>query len=193
MKYYEIIHKDEKNNKEIMSCFSDKDCENKYGIRTSELYEGKVINDWNKDFTFYYNSKEGYKYVDYQSNNLGWFLISPKFTQIINSVGVKGIQFLPVIIKEVNTGEILEGFSVVNITRLTEALNLQNSVYSEIEARGKKYINVIKYALSKDKLNGLNFLRLKDHEFVTFVSDEIKIELEKNKITGCDFLEVKVV
>ncbi|GAA0180836.1 hypothetical protein SH2C18_34620 [Clostridium sediminicola] len=192
MKYYKIMH-DENGTMEDMVCFSDKDYENKYSVKGNYLYEGKIIKDWNPDFTFYYNSEEGYRPTDYLPNNLSWLLVSSKFVEIIKKIGVREVQFLPVVIKEVNTGKIIEGYSVLNITRLTNAIDLPNSLYTEIEARDIKVISVIKYALNKNKLKGSHLVRLKAHKFATFISDEIKNELEKNKITGFGFLEVKVV
>lgn len=79
------------------------------------------------------------------------------------------------------------------IITLLDALDLENSVYSEIKVRDIKYLAIKKYALQQEKVRGFNFVRLKKSKFSTFVSEFVRNKLVENNITGCDFLEVKVV
>jgi len=193
VRYYKIMFDDERSKKEDIVCTSEEDFLEKYEVKQYDLNEGKYFDDWNSNFTFYYNSKEGTKPTDLLANNLGWFLISQDFQDILKNIGVSEVQFLPVKIVEKNTGKKLEGFSVLNIISLSDALDLTHSTYTEIEARGQKYLTIIKYALSKEKLNGFHIVRLQNSKFASFVSQVVKEQLEINKITGCDFLEVKII
>lgn len=184
---------DEKSKKEDIVCMAEDNFQEKYGIKQYDLNEGKYFENWDSTFTFYYDLREGTEPKDLLPNNLGWLLISQKFKNVLNTIEIIGVQYLPVNIIEKNTGEKLEGFSVLNIISLIDALDLTHSTYTEIEARGQKYLSIIKYALDSEKLNDFHIFRLENSKFACFISQIVKEQLETNKTTGCDFLEVKVV
>ncbi len=189
------MYDDENSFPEQMVCMAEDDYEKKYGIDQYIFQKGVRLTNWNNDFTFYYDKSEGYIPTDYMANNLGWFLISPKFKDVMEKLDIKNVQYLPVKIKEKITGEEIHGFNIVNIIELIDAIDWDNSEYSvfELKERGIKMISVRKYALSKNSINNLHILRLKDSKFAIFVSEQLKNELLNNGITGIDFLKVKVI
>lgn len=193
MKYYKIMFDDERTKKNDMVCYADDNFEEKYKINQYDVNEGIFIANWDKNFTFYYDSNEGTATNDYLANNLGWFLISPKFKDILVNLIVKDVQYLPVIIKEKYNGSIIEGFHVVNITALTDALDLENSKYTERTIDNIKYKSIIKYTLKSKEIDGLDLVRIKDNKFATFISEKVKKEIKRNKLTGIDLLEIKVM
>lgn len=193
MKYYKIMFDDENCKKKDIICFSEENYQEKYRVKQYDLNKGTYLNSWNNNFRFYYNSKQGYIPTDLLGNNLGWLIISQKFQLILKNIGIQNVQYLPIRIVNISTNEILEGFSVINVVCLTDAINLANSLYTEIEVSGIKVLSAIKYALNEKKLNGLHIVRLQNSRFATFISETVKNELERNKITGCDYLEVKII
>ncbi|MCT8978827.1 DUF1629 domain-containing protein [Clostridium sp. CX1] len=110
MKYYKIMFDDERIKKDDIVCFTEKEYERRYGVKQYDLNDGKFIDNWSDIFTFYYNEKDGNQPTDYISNNLGWFLVSHRFQQIMKSFREEQIQYLPVNIKETNTGKVLNEF-----------------------------------------------------------------------------------
>ncbi|MCM2603436.1 hypothetical protein NDQ57_01795 [Rossellomorea marisflavi] len=58
-------------------------CENTHGFKQYELKEGKFIENWNDTITFHFNLHEGSEFTDYLANNLGWFIVSKKFKNLI--------------------------------------------------------------------------------------------------------------
>ncbi|MDF2699409.1 MAG: hypothetical protein K0Q49_965 [Haloplasmataceae bacterium] len=193
MRYYKLIYSEER--KKEMVCFTKDNYENEYGMSQYDLDKGRLINDWNHQFTFYYDCKDGNEPSDYLANNLGWFLISSRFKNLIEKLKIKNIQFLPVLIKEINAEiTILNDYVIVNITKLTDAFDLENSKYFELTAEDSiKIISVVKYALKSNEIEGLDILRIVDHIFPIFISYRLKKEIKKNNLTGMDFLEVKTV
>jgi hypothetical protein len=193
MRYFEIMFDDENSKENEMVCYADDNFEEKYKVNQYDINEGKFITNWDNKFTFYYDCNEGTVTNDYLANNLGWFLISPKFKDILLKQNVKNVQYLPVIIKEKNNGCIIESFHVVNITTLTDALDLDNSKYTERTIDNIKFKSIIKCALKSKYIEGLDLLRIKDNKFSTYISERIKKEINRNKLTGMDLLEVKVI
>ncbi|MFW6029466.1 MAG: imm11 family protein [Halanaerobiales bacterium] len=193
MKYYKIISGEENSQENEIVCFSEENYESKYHLKENDIYKGKCFENWDRNFTFYYEKSEGYVSKDYLANNLAWPIISSKFKRILDDIGVPEVQYLPINIEEKYTGKKLEGFTVVNIITLLDALDLENSVYTEFKARGKKMLSIKKYALQQEKVRGYNFVRLKKSKYSTFISEIVRNKLVENKITGCDFLEISVV
>lgn len=193
MKYYKIIDSDEYKNPNDIICYADDNYESKYNIKHYDVNQGLVLKDYNEGITFYYDERNGSKVTDYVSNNLGWFIISPKFKRVLEKIGVNNVQYIPIEIREKSTKDIITGYNIVNIVGLVDGLNLEESVYKVLKVRNKEHISVTKPALDSNKLKGLHLTRVKNCIFATFVSNVLKNELEKNNITGCDFLEVKVV
>ncbi|QHE53681.1 imm11 family protein [Pontibacillus sp. HMF3514] len=187
MKYYKLML--DVHNEDDIVCY----CEDSYGFEQYELDEGKFIEEWNKDITFYYHPKEGSIATDYLANDLGWFIVSSKFKNILENMDGISIQFLPVNIINSYDHSQLSGYYVANILTVLDALNLEGSDYSVIDLDDEKFYNVKKYAVSKNRINQKNVFKLKGDEIPVFISGVIKEQIEEELVTGCDFLEIKVI
>ena len=193
MRYYKVMFDDKNGNENQMICFSEDDFEKIYGVKKNDIYKGIRLENWSEHVTLFFDSLEGNELTDFIANSLGWHIISKRFKEILVNLNVNNVQLLPIILKEKSTGVTINDYSVVNIIGLLDALDMENSKYNIFEARGKKMLSVIKYALKGDMLKNLHIIRLKESKFATFVSEILRKELSKNSISGCDFLEVKVV
>ena len=89
-----------KNNENDIICHF----QNDYGIQQNALNTGKVFENWDDRFEFFYTKEEGDVWTDYLANDKGWFLISNRLKTLLESVNTD-IQFLKVGIKETNNGE----------------------------------------------------------------------------------------
>jgi hypothetical protein len=189
MKYYKLMF-DYKNSEGNVVCNSDE----MYGIDRYELEQGRYFDKWDNRFTFFYDPNQGDKWTDYLSTDLGWFVISTKFKETLDRIGVTNIQYIPVRIKNVVDDSLVERYFVANICSLIDALDLENSDYSVFELdENEKVLSVRKYALKRNAIKGLHVFRVEKSQMAIFVSEKVKEEVERNKITGCDFLEVKIV
>lgn len=184
---------DENSTENQMTCYSDDNFEEMYGVKRNDMYEGIRLENWSDDVTLYFDTSEGDEPTDLMANDLGWHIISRRFQEILENLSVSNVQLLPVILKEKSTGETIDDYSVVNIISLVEALDMEHSKYNVFEARGKKILSVMKYSLKGEKIENLHLVRLKESKFATFVSDVVRNELLSKNINGCDFIEVKIV
>ncbi|MCK4260905.1 MAG: DUF1629 domain-containing protein [Halanaerobiales bacterium] len=192
MKYYKLLVDDDNSIKDIV-CYAEENYEEKYEFTQYDLCKGVYFEQWNENFTFYYDSTEGDNPTDYLANNLGWFLISSKFKKILEGIGIQSIQYLPVKVKQKNGNQELSGYFVANIIVLVDALNLAQSIYTEFHLDNEKILSIKKYALNKNKIENLHVLRLIDYNIPIFVSEDVKKEIKNNNITGCDLLEILII
>jgi hypothetical protein len=193
MKYYKLMMDYNGTKEEDMVCYVEEDFSQKYGIDNYDIYDCKYIDNWNKNFTFYYNHFNGSVPNDYLATDLGWLIVSEGCRKILSEMKVTNVQFLPVKIKSQHDGNEMDGFCLVNVIGETDALNLNFSDYSYFELDGEKILNVRKYAVNKNAVEDLHIFRLKDDTIPVFVSESVKKAFDKNKINGFDFLEIKVV
>ena len=87
MKYYKLSMDMEREN-DIICHF-----QNDYGIQQNALNTGKVFENWDDRFEFFYTKEEGDVWTDYLANDKGWFLISNRLKTLLESVNTD-IQFL---------------------------------------------------------------------------------------------------
>ncbi|MCX7747914.1 MAG: hypothetical protein N2645_13655 [Clostridia bacterium] len=194
MKYYKLTYDDEMQIPDKIACKVEDGFEAKYSINKNDIYQGSQFDYWNSSFTFYYRAQDGDIATDYLVNDLGWPVISPKFREILVQTNeVNNVQYLPIKIIEEKTKKELNGYSVINILDLIDAIDLNHSLYRTLEAKGRKVLIFTHYALDSKKLGGLHLVRLKDPIFPTFISEALKNELLKSRLTGLDFSEVRVV
>ena len=102
--------------------------QNDYGIHQNALNTGKVFENWDDRFEFFYTKEEGDVWTDYLANDKGWFLVSNRLKTLLESVNTD-IQFLKVGIKETNNGEDFKQYYIANIIKVVDALFFDKSEY----------------------------------------------------------------
>lgn len=187
MRYFKLLLDDSNENDVIGRC------DNTYGYEQYELSEGKYIQDWIKDITFVYNPSEGNRLTDYLANNLGWFIVSSRFKEVLCDLNEGGVQYLPVKVINSEDNTVLNNYYVANVFNVVDAINLNHSDYSVINLDDEKIYSIRKYALNKNEIKMNHLFKLKGFEIPLFVSESVKELVTENNITGCDFLEVKVI
>jgi hypothetical protein len=189
MKYFKLIY-DYKNDDDVICC-TQKDM---YGIDRYDVIKGEEINCWSESISFSYNPYDGKNFTDFLANDLNWFMVSQAFKEILEKNKIGGLQYLPIIILNDVTEEIIKNYYLTNVCNLIDALDLENSkfsIYTNID--GSNLISVNVYALKNDIIKDIDIFRIKDNNIPIFVSDKLRKIIRKNKITGCDFVEVKVI
>lgn len=190
MKYYKLI--EDMNGKKDITCYSELGAP---GDTTLLLMfcRGKKCESWDENFCFYYDENEGNRVTDFLANDKGWFLVSAKLREVLESLNTE-IQFLPVKIMERKSQKELPDYYIANVLRVVDALCLEKSVYSEvyIEKLGTIY-NVIKYGIFAEKTEKSDVFKLANRQEVPiFVSENLKNRIEEEGITGIDLLEIRV-
>lgn len=212
MKYYEMTYDYEKAEKyDYLMCTSSS-LEEKYGyyIENSELnnYLGedkidvihivtsgfKVKKFWQKT-TLYYNTLENNNleiFTDFLHNSYGWVLVSDKFIELTEEYIKNEVEYLDVYIENKDNKNVKEDYKIINIIKVLDAFDLQNSIYHSIDKEGCIF-GLKKYALNNDIIKGSNIFRLHNQIDITFVSENIKNVVEENNLTGFHFKEVKLI
>lgn len=187
MRYFKLLLDDSNDNDVICRC------DNTHGFEQYELSEGKSIQEWNKDIIFLFDPSDGERLTDYLANNLGWFIVSTRFKDVLCELNVGEVQYLPIKVINSRDKAILNNYYVANVINVVDAINLDHSDYSVINLSDEKVYSIRKYALSKNEIQMNHIFKLKGFEIPLFVSESVKELVIKNNITGCDFLEVKVI
>ncbi len=186
--YYQLLMDTDRPNDIVLHYEKD------FDIDLLKFIVGEVCHDWNGRFVFFYDRCEGSIPTDYLANDKGWFVVSRKLKDVMNSLNTE-IQFFPVKIYEKNTNNLLNEYYIANIIRVVDALCLEKSKYftTEIPRIGTIY-TVSKYGIYAKKTENSDIFKLKAHQNIPiFVSEKFKQHIEDNNITGIDLIEVSVV
>lgn len=187
MKYYKLGMDMEREN-DIVCHYEDD-----FGLQSNMFNVGRVYEGWDGRFEFYYDKEEGDILTDYVANDKGWFVVSKKLKNILETLNTE-IQFLPVQIFEKNSNESIDDYYIANITRVVDALCLEKSDYFETKISGIGIIyTVSKYGIYSDKTEGSDVFKLSNRqEIPIFVSEKFKKIIEAENITGICLREINV-
>lgn len=170
-----------------------------FGYHEDDFKSGSIIAQWSDSVYMKASLK---KYDGDPDDVLQNVYMIPVFSQIIKEAldgeGVCGMQLLPIKIFDINST--FRGvFFIANITNFTDAFDYANSEYNRFDAnfpnpnvRGS-IAGVTKFVLLKDKLNGLDVIRLKDYNQRFFFSERIVNLFEGHGFTGYSFKEVVTI
>ena len=187
MKYYKLLY-DYEHDDEYINC-------TKGNIGNMNEYivsSGTYIDDW-KNLKFEYDSTEGSIMSDYAANIYCWLLVSNTFCELLLKSDIKAnLQFLPVELVDVFSGNIDDGYRVLNILDVIDAIDLKHSKYDVFKLDGEKIIMVEKYALKEEVVKAYDIFRLKNDTIPIFVSEKIKKIIQKNKLSGFVLREVLI-
>ncbi|EIT86171.1 hypothetical protein A374_06216 [Fictibacillus macauensis ZFHKF-1] len=153
---------------------------NDLGIHQYKLNAGKSFNRWDERFIFQYDHHEGEVPTDYLDNDMGWFVVSSRLKTIMETLHTK-IEYFPVDVVEIQSGERVEGYYIANILKVVHALCLEESDYHEMQTKSAGTIyNVRKYAIYESKVENSDIFKLGDRqEIPIFVSERFKTVIEK--------------
>lgn len=167
-----------------------------YGVDQYDLEKGKLIDNWNKEFIFFYKPDEGTIFTDYLGNNLGWLIISSKFKSMLEKLGNDGIQLLPIILINQKDNTKSHDYFVVNFSKLYEGIfDYESSMYVGPKPAPEKiaFKPARFYALREAKMEGLNLFKVKECPLPIFISEALQKEIKKQKLTGFDFKKTLAV
>lgn len=195
MKWFQPIECD-KTVKNPLVC--DTDNLNDYGFDEHSFIKGKEIDNWN-DSIFLRSSKKKYDGTpdDVVQNGSMIPVFSERLVDELNKEGICGVQYLPIRIFN-SKNESYNGFYIANFINFIEAFNYEKSIFNRFSedfpnpnVRGE-IAGVMKFVLDKDRLEGLDVIRLKEYKRRFFVSEKFKMIFDKNKFSGYSFREVEL-
>lgn len=169
------------------------------GVEQDDLWSGKLITNWNDAAWIQASAPEDDGDPD---DALQSYLRPPIYSaslrKALSDAGIGGIQYLPLHVLRPDGTEI-PGYAIANILNLVSgALDLERSDYDVyppdyfLPERVGRVRGLRIPVLRKDKLEGLDIIRLAEYEAPFYVSERFKEAFEKAGCTGHSFHEVKV-
>ncbi len=127
-------------------------------------------------------------------------LHSPRLKALLEQLGLgEEIQYLPIRIRGMKSGQEVEIYYVANYLRRISCLDLEHSIYGiygpdwiRPEQRGK-IEHVWKAVLRQKAIGEARLFRIDEWKYIVAVREDVKQAMEKAGITGCYFLELEVV
>ncbi len=159
------------------------------GVSEYFIYQPEPAEEWPEGITFY--ATKGGEYADdYLFATGGWILISERVKQILEELGVEGVQFLPIRVVRKETGEEVPGYYVLHVWRHISALDEEHTVF--LEPRSERYPEPIigKVALRKEAIGNADAFRLAEYDVQVYVSRRVKERLEEIGATGFKWIPV---
>ena len=197
MKFYKLLidSEDNPNNKKFHSTNITID-ESSLGFNRYDTDSGNPLINWSENIVAKYEFNKNYPVADYITTNLGWFLISSKFKDLLVEMDIKGLEFYPLILKCTNQVDMELLTFLANILVVIDfnvAVDLKRSKYFYYELNnGKRLISFTNHCLKSSAINKYDIFRLSDNTFPIFISEKVKKAIEDHGITGCDFLEIEI-
>jgi hypothetical protein len=165
-----------------------------------EIFEGSSRIPWNSGIKFeseklpkllQYKAVNNFSPEDYVLTNGPQFLVSEKIVNILKTQNPEGIEYYDSeIIRP--SGEVLKGFSTLNITNVVECMDKAKSKYRYEEFGPAKAIMFDELRLDHEKIpEKIKVFRLLEARTLVIVNQEIKAAFESKSITGVKFIPVE--
>jgi len=158
------------------------------GMSEYFIYRPEPVEDWPEGITFY---AEGEHAEDYLFPTVvDWVLISERVKQVLEELGVEGVQFLPIRVVRKETGEEVPGYWVLHVWKHIPALDEEHTVF--LEPRNERYpqLSIVKVALRREAIGSADIFRLEEKHVSIYVSRRVKERLEEIGATGFKWIPV---
>ncbi len=158
------------------------------GVSEYFIYRPEPVKKWPAGITFY---AEGEPLEDYLFPTVvNWILVSGRVKQVLEELGVEGVQFLPIRVVRKETGEEVPGYYVLHVWKHIPALDEEHTVF--LEPKDEKYpqLSILKVALRREAIGKADIFRLKEKHVSVYVSRRVKERLEEIGATGFKWIPV---
>lgn len=122
-------------------------------------------------------------------------VFSQKLVDVLNTCGIKNIDYYPVKIIEHDTGKEIDSYCSANIVGNIPCLDEENSecFYS---SKDNTIIGLDEFSIFEDKIKATSemdceplFFRLAEFEFIILVHESVKQRIEEEGVTGIEFIK----
>lgn len=162
------------------------------GVNRYIVFDGTWIENWPPNVTLYVEGKHPEDYLFSTLN--GWIPLSKRVQQVFEACDIQGVQFLPIRIVH-KSGVEIPGYAVLNVLNVIPALDHEHTVWLTSEKDQVEYpqLNILKVALNRDAIGGIDIFRLQESRTEMFISRRLKECLERAGATaGFKFIPVAV-
>lgn len=125
------------------------------------------------------------KLYDFVRSTQGVIIASPKVRQVLESLQLDNLEFLPITLCDHQWTRVAEGYSILNVLGSQEAIDMEKSKY-KIDPITKREISRLKsLALQKDKIDPQAYLfRCSMMMELILMSDHVHDAFVKEGVTG---------
>lgn len=152
------------------------------------IYSPKPVEDWPEKITFH---SKGEHFQDYLFTTVvDWILVSERVKQILEKLGIDGVQFLPIrVVREETSEEILD-YYVLHVWKQISALDENHTIYREPKNERYPQLNIIKVALRREAIKDTEVFRLRERNVSVYVSRRVKERMEHERMTGFKWIPI---
>ncbi len=125
---------------------------------------------------------------DFQPNILGGIIASPKAREVIAAVEVRGIETLPVAIRDHSGTVVAPDYAFLNPLGSQDAIDLRRSVLTMNALDKSQVLSVEKLVLAPERIDpDAKLFRCTTWMRLFLVRDDVKVAFEQAGLTGCRF------
>jgi len=158
------------------------------GVSEYFVYQPKPVADWPEGITFY---SVGEHIEDYLFPIMvDWILVSERVRLALEGMGVQGVQFLPVRVVRQERDIEIPDYYVLHVWNQISALDEKHTVYLEPRHEKHPELSIVKVALRREAVGGLDIFRIKEDPVSVYVSKRVKERLEEIGATGFKWIPV---
>lgn len=145
------------------------------------------------ELKFYYDSTNGDIFTEILQNVYSLLIVSKKVKQLFDEQNIEYLQYIPIEIKEMNTGVVHNDYYVVNFLKKIDGINLERSQYDYLEEYDIYTFWGNHICFYKDKVQNIDVFLDDKASFTIFVSEKIRKIFKENNWQEMNFTPMDVV
>lgn len=136
---------------------------------------------------FIYDSKKGDVKSDYLNNIHDWPIVKRSVMELFDKNGIKGIQYFPITLIDLETNEKMDDYVVMYIENFIEAYDLSKSKYTYYKEYDAYFFLPHEIYFDKEVCAKYDIFRcIKDTQLI-YVSEKFVSIIEDNQLSGFEF------
>jgi len=167
-----------------------------------DLMAGKYIENWDVNIAATYDDEVDP--TDYPFTSFLLPVFSPRLKELMESLGVEYIQYLPLKIRRSDGAKEVDGYHFANYLMVIDCLDREKSEYQIWTKENLLFWEkrpymlgtfryVKKAVINSDKIRNIPLFRLWGWECMVIVREDVKTAIEGAGITGCVFDEIEII
>lgn len=193
MQYYKLAFNSDIEKDEDAVCYSDEDFMQANNIKPNDIHLCEYLSPMPSPLPFTFESSKGNEFNDVVPNDNAWFIISNRIRDALQEAECTNVSFVPVSIKDLDTDNVYNNYSLLLVNNYVDALDLDNSDYNIFRTKDIEMLSITKYALNEERCNNLDFICIEKSKYATFISKKVADILDNSKCVGFGLIRVKMV
>lgn len=146
-----------------------------------------LANDFPPDASvgFSDNFPQARKLEDFQPNTLGALIVSRKVRELLDGLGVKNAEYLPVAVKDHQDQVVAPDYAILNLIGTEPAIDLNASMVIMDDLESDQIYKIKKLVLDRKAISpDARIFRCTARRRLYMIRDDVKVAFEKAGLTG---------